>query len=219
MNRKYVKLGLLLVLAIALLGLPEALARSIYLDAFNTKYSTANTKLDTCDICHIYGDNTRNLYGQDVEFQLLGGATTTLLTAGATFTLTIDQALTNIEPKDSDGDTYNNSDEITALTFPGNTSDFPAPTSTPTPIPTSTPQPTVTVTFVVNDSIKGLAIQGASVAMDGIKINTNATGKAVFSNIAFGDHKYTISRTRYQRLTGVVSVTGHTTVFVKLELK
>jgi len=199
MNRKYVTLGLLLVLAIAL---PEALARSGYLDAFNTKYGTANTKLDTCDTCHVYGGNARNLYGQDVEVQLRGGATTSLLTAGATSTLTIDQALTNIEPKDSDGDTYSNIDEIKALTFPGNTSDYPA-----------------TVTFVVTDSITGQAIQGTSVVMDEIKINTDATGTALFTNVAFGDHKYTVSKTRYKRLTGVVSATGDTTVSVKLVLR
>ena len=219
MNRKYVTLGLLLVLAITLVGLPEALARSIYLDAFNTKYGNANTKLDTCDTCHVYGGNARNLYGQDVEIQLIGGATTSLLTAGATSTLTIEQALTNIEPKDSDGDTYSNIDEIKAITFPGNPSDYPTPTSNPTPIPTSTPERTATVTFLVNDNITGLVIQDTSVMMDGIKTNTDATGTAVFTNVAFGDHKYTVSKTRYKRLTDIVSATGDTTVSVKLVLR
>lgn len=204
MNRKYVMLGLLLVLAIALVGLPEALARNGYLDAFNTKYGTANTKLDTCDTCHVYGGNARNLYGQDVEIQLLGGATTTLLTAGATSTLTIDQALTNIEPKDSDNDTYSNIDEIKALTFPGNKSDYPV---------------SATVTYVVTDSITGLVIQGTSVVMDGIKINTDATGTAVFTNVAFGYHNYTVSKTKYKRLTGVVNATGYTMVSIKLVLR
>ena len=199
MNRKCVTLGLLLILAIALIGLPEALARSSYLDAFNTKYSSANKRLDTCDTCHVYGGNSRNLYGQDVEIQLRGGPTTSLVTGGVTSTLTIDQALTNIEPKDSDGDTYSNIDEIKALTFPGNTSDYPA-----------------SVIFVVNDSFTGPSIQDASVVMDGIKINTDATGKAVFKNVAFGDHKYTVSKARYKRFTGVVSARGDITVSVNL---
>jgi len=218
MNRKYVTLGYLLVLAIVLVGLPEALARSSYLDAFNTEYGTANTRLDTCDICHVYGGDARNLYGQDVEIQLFGGATTSMLTAGATSTLTINQALTKIEPKDSDGDTYSNIDEIKALTSPGNPSDYPAPMSTPAPTltPAPTSQPTTTVTFVVTDSITGLEIQGTSVVMDGIKTNTGVTGTAVFTNVASGDHKYTVSKTRYKRLTGVVSATGYTTVSVKL---
>lgn len=199
MNRKYVTLGLLLVLAIALIGLPEAFARSSYLDAFNVKYSTANKRLDTCDICHVYGGNARNLYGQDVEILLRGGSTTYLVTGGATSTLTIDEALTNIEPKDSDSDIYSNIDEIKALTFPGNISDYPA-----------------TVTFAVNDSITGLAIQDAPVVIDGIKINTDATGKAVFTNVAFGDHKYSVSKAGYKRFTGVVSARGDITLSVKL---
>ncbi|NJD54745.1 MAG: hypothetical protein FIB07_18040 [Candidatus Methanoperedens sp.] len=202
MNRKYVTLGLLLILAIALVGLPEALAVSNYLDAFKTKYGTANTKLDTCDICHVYGSNARNLYGQDVEIQLIGGATTTL-TAGATTTLTIDQALTNVEPKDSDGDTYSNIDEIKALTFPGNTSDYPAPA--------------VTVTFKITDGLNN--IQNAAVSMDSIKMKTDSSGTAVFTNIAPGDHPYAVSKTGYKRLSGVVSATGNVTVFVKLVLK
>ena len=203
MNRKYETLGLLLVLVMTLTGLPEALAGSGYLDAFNTKYDTVNTKLDTCDTCHVYGSNARNLYGQDVEIQLRGGATTTLIAGGPTSTLTIDQALTNVEPKDSDGDTYSNIGEIKALTFPGNISDHPA----------------ANVTFVVTDSLKGFAIQGASVVMEGIKINTNATGTAVFTNVTSGDHMYTVTKTKYKRFTGFVSMTGDTTIYVKLVLR
>jgi hypothetical protein len=200
MDRKYITLGLLLVLVVALVGVPEALARSGYLSDFNAKYGTANTKLDTCDTCHVPGGKARNPYGADMEAQLLAGAT-------------VDQALTNIEPKDSDGDTYSNIDEIKALTFPGDPND---PASTPTPTPTPTPSPTAIVTFKVTDNVTGLAVQNARVSMDGISIKTDATGTAVFTNVALGDHTYTVSKTGYRRYTGVVSVAGDTTVNVAL---
>ncbi len=103
----------------AMLVAPAAAhARSGYLSTFNTKYSTANTRLDTCSLCHGSSTSIRNSYGLAVEGQLASGST-------------IDKALTNVEPLDSDGDSYTNKAEITALTFPGNASDHPV-TTTPT---------------------------------------------------------------------------------------
>lgn len=190
MNRKYVTLGLLLVFAVALVGVPEVVAKSSYLSDFNAMYGTANTRLDTCDTCHVPGSKALNPYGTDYGNNGHNFAT--------------------IEPFDSDSDTYSNIIEINARTFPGDTSDYPAPTPTPTPAPTAT------VTFIVTDSVSGLAIQGASVAMDGIKKKTDASGTAVFINVALGDHSYTASKTGYKRASSTVSVTADTTVSVKL---
>lgn len=194
MDRKYVTLGLLLVFAVALVGVPEVVAKSSYLSDFNAMYGTANTRLDTCDTCHVPGSKALNPYGTDYGNN------------GHNFV--------TIEPLDSDSDTYSNIIEINARTFPGDASDYPAPTPTPTPTPT--PAPTATVTFVVTDSVSGLAIQGASVAMDGIKKKTDASGTAVFINVALGDHSYTASKTGYKRASGTVGVTADTTVSVKL---
>lgn len=73
-----------------------------------------------------------------------------------------------------------------------------------------------TVTFVVTNSVTNSPVTGASVLMDGVKIITDATGKAVFTNIAPGDHSYAVSKTGYRRATGSVGVTADTTVPVKL---
>lgn len=196
MDRKYLVLSILLVLAVALVGVPEAVARSGYLTTFDSKYGTSNTKLDTCDLCHVPGSKALNPYGADFNAQLLAGAT-------------IDGALVNVEPLDSDGDTYTNIAEINALTLPGDASD---PSVTPTPTPTPTPGPTSTVTFVVTDSVSGLAIKAAKVSMDGRTIQTDAAGTALFNSVASGDHKYTISKTGYKRTTGNIRVNGDTTV-------
>lgn len=109
---KYITLGLLLVLVVAIVGVPEVLARSGYMTTFNGKYGTANTKLDTCYTCHVPGGKALNPYGADMEAQFLAGATT-------------DQALMKVELLDSDSDTYSNIDEINARTFPGDASDYP----------------------------------------------------------------------------------------------
>jgi Bacterial Ig-like domain (group 1)/Planctomycete cytochrome C len=66
------------------------------------------------------------------------------------------------------------------------------------------PAPTYTVTFTVNDSLS--LIQGASVVMDGINIKTDNNGKAVFFNVANGNHKYTVSKRGYKRASGIVTV-------------
>ncbi len=202
MDRKYVTLGLLLVLTVALIGMPEALAKSGYLSLFTAQYpNTATTKLNNCDVCHtpalftISGSSKDvNYYGRDY------------FNAGHSFTA--------IETTDSDVDGYTNLAEITAGTWPGDPADYPAPTPTPTPTPT--PSPTATVTFTVIDSVTGSTVQGAKVSMDGVSIKTDVTGTAVFTNVALGDHSYAISKTGYKRKTGVVSVSGDTIVSVAL---
>lgn len=185
---KNVSIGLMLTVVV-LIGIPGTLAFSSYLGSFNAQYNTANTRLDTCGVCHTdpAGGGARNPYGIDYANN------------GRSFTA--------IETFDSDGDGFSNLAEINALTFPGDPKDFPAPTP---------PAPTASVSFAVTDSSTGSAIQGASIVMDGIKIKTDSAGTATFIGVALGDHKYTISKRGYKRTTGTVSVAADTTVSVKL---
>ncbi len=75
----------------------------------------------------------------------------------------------------------------------------------------------VKVTFMVTDSTTGSAINGATVAMDGIRIQTDTTGTAVFTNVAQGDHKYTVSMRGYKRNTGnIIGLTSDKTVQIQL---
>lgn len=279
MNKK-ITLGLLLVLVVALVGVPEALARSDYLTAFETKYPSAmGTKLDNCDTCHagpvlfsVTGSSKQvNYYGRDYNLK--------------------NHDFAAIEGIDSDGDGFTNIDEINALTFPGDPNDKPATGDTQAPTSpsgltatavssnevdlswtastdnagvtgyyvyrstdgvnfnqianiaatsykdttvspntayyyyveafdaagnisgasnsasiTTPPTPTATVTFTVTDSLTNLPIQGASVVMDGSKLKTDNNGKAVFNNVANGNHKYTVSKRGYKRTSGIVNV-------------
>lgn len=98
--------ALILLMVLALIGLPQALASTGDLNPFNAKYNTSGTRLDTCKVCHTTGANL-NLYGMDMSNQ----------------TGTIEQRLANIELLDSDGDGFSNIDEITSLTFPGDFAD------------------------------------------------------------------------------------------------
>lgn len=97
----------------------------------------------------------------------------------------------------------------------------PTPTPAPAPIPAPAPAPVTSIpaanlTFVVTDNATALSVRDATVTVDMIRIKTDDAGKAVFANISPGDHKYTISKKGYKRVTGVVRVAGDTTVPVKL---
>lgn len=100
------------VLALSVVNIDSAEARSAYLNAFNSQYATSNTALDICVTCHGSTKSVRNPYGQDVEAGINAGSAIT-------------DALVNIEALDSDGDGFINIDEISALTFPGDAGDFP----------------------------------------------------------------------------------------------
>ncbi len=104
------------VLIAILFAAGTAQARNAYLSAFNTKYGTAGTRLDTCNTCHGSTTSTWNPYGTNVKAQITAGAS-------------IDAALATVEPLDSDGDTYSNLTEIKALTFPGDPNDKPSTVS------------------------------------------------------------------------------------------
>jgi hypothetical protein len=100
------KLILVLVfVSIILIGVPVTSAKSSYLYSFNQRYDTADTVLDTCDVCHS-GPNGGSLdsYGRAYSHTRNYGG---------------------IEDQDSDGDGFTNLEEINALTFPGDSSDHP----------------------------------------------------------------------------------------------
>ena len=90
-----------------------ASAISSYLTQFNTRYGTSATPLNSCIICHQTASGSpsspRNSYG--VAFDTPSNA----------------HNFPAIEQLDSDGDGFTNIVEITARTFPGNASSFPAP--------------------------------------------------------------------------------------------
>lgn len=110
---------------------------------------------------------------------------------------------------------------IPTPTSPTPTSPTPAPTTPPikpAPVtaPVPAPVPTVNLTFVVTDSTTDLPVQDATVSIDKIKNKTDMTGKAVFTNIAPGNHKYTVNKKGFKRTAGMVNVTGEMTVPIRL---
>lgn len=87
-------------------------AATEYLDQFHTAYPDAvGSRIDNCSLCHTASSYERNLYG------------TAWQTAGRSFTA--------INGADSDSDGFTNLAEITALTYPGNDADYPAPPPSP----------------------------------------------------------------------------------------
>jgi len=81
---------------------PTAQSTPDHLNAFNAKYGTTGSKLDSCQTCHASPSPAKdnlNAYGKDF--------------AGA------NHDFGAIEPKDSDGDGVSNIDEINKRTFPG----------------------------------------------------------------------------------------------------
>jgi hypothetical protein len=99
--------GLLSVAGFAFLVSP-AQSTPEYLQAFNKKYGTQGTKLDSCITCHTSpsgGKDNLNPYGKDFGSH--------------------NHDFTAIEPLDSDGDGFSNIDEIKAGTFPGDPNDNP----------------------------------------------------------------------------------------------
>ena len=105
-------LGVIALLSAGLSGIgfaalsPPAESTPDNLNAFNKKYGTSGSKLDSCLTCHQSQAASRdnlNPYGTDF--------------AGA------GHDFATIEPKDSDGDGVTNIDEIKKGTFPGNPAD------------------------------------------------------------------------------------------------
>lgn len=116
------------VVTIAIFAVAQSVqAFSSDLVAANGQYpNIQNSRIDSCNLCHVSGSFARNPYGQAYA------------TSGRNFV--------TIEILDSDGDGYTNLQEIQALSFPGNPSDVPVqptPTFTPFPPATDTPMPTI----------------------------------------------------------------------------
>jgi murein L,D-transpeptidase YafK len=105
----------LLFVALMLVVTSQAFAKPKYYKDFTTKYPNAAALAKAkCVICH-EGGSKLNPYGQDLQ------------KAAHDFAV--------IEALDSDGDTFNNIDEINADTFPGNKDSVPVPTEPTPPAP------------------------------------------------------------------------------------
>lgn len=112
------KLTMVLFLAVVvLIGAPMVSAKSNYLSSFNQHYNTIDTNLDSCKTCHTSSGGSLNPYGRAYSGN------------GRNFA--------SIETLDSDSDGFNNIEEINALTFPGNPSDYPQPISQTPAVTTS----------------------------------------------------------------------------------
>ena len=96
------------------LGLPQARATGDWLTDFTNSYGNAGSRLDSCSLCHT-NIPALNSYGLDMLNQ-----------SGSRV-----QRIVAIELFDSDNDGSNNITEIEALTFPGDSNDFPPPTNQP----------------------------------------------------------------------------------------
>ncbi len=124
------KLGLLIISIVLIVMISTANALPELLDAFNAKYNTKGTRLDSCDLCHIPGKPLRsdcdeichspgkpqkidpinlNPYGESLKDNL---------------SLPVDKAFTKIETIDSAGDGVSNIKKIHNRTFPGNKTDI-----------------------------------------------------------------------------------------------
>ncbi len=109
----------------------------------------------------------------------------------------------------------------TPAPIPTPISPTPAPTTppikpAPVPAPAPAPVPTFNLTFVVTGSTTDLPVQDATVSIDKIKNKTDMTGRAVFTNIAPGNRRYTVNKKGFKRTTGMINVTGEMTVPVRL---
>jgi hypothetical protein len=116
--------AVLTLLGVAALN-PPAGAKPEYMDAFNEKYDTRGTRLDSCMTCHSSSTPSKeNLNPYGIDFSMAS------YDFGA------------IEQLDSDGDGFKNIEEIKALTFPGDPQSNPSTaTTTSSTSTTTTTQP------------------------------------------------------------------------------
>ena len=117
MIKTFVRTALAVCVVALMFPIASAHALSGYLANFETAYSAAKgTRIDSCNLCHDAATfPVRNSYG------------TAYASAGHSFSAAL-AAL------DSDGDTFSNGAEITALTFPGDKLDKPAAPDTLAPV-------------------------------------------------------------------------------------
>lgn len=114
------------------------------LNAFNAKYNTQGTRLDTCDTCHIPSrpqkptcseichmpnnvpNNTLNKFQKEIPQRENPQSLNPYgMALEAHLNIEVPLAFLAIEKLDSDGDRFTNIDEIHNLTFPGDSSDIP----------------------------------------------------------------------------------------------
>jgi hypothetical protein len=124
-------LTIFLVNAAALLLVGIAFAVSSYLNAFNTRYGTSGTALNTCSLCHVNSppDLALNPYGNDYSAN--------------------NNDFAAIETLDSDGDGFSNLVEIQAGTFPGDPASRPAGADTTPPTVTAFSTPSTSTSLTV----------------------------------------------------------------------
>jgi MYXO-CTERM domain-containing protein len=147
---------------------------SQYLPAFRTAYPAADgSRIDSCGLCHINpgGGGARNDYGLDWANGSIGNHT-------------FNAAL---EAEDSDGDGFTNLEEITALTFPGDAADFPAPTAEDNTAPAVTT--VVPDNNAVDVTVNTLVTATFSEAID----NTTVDGTSFFVSDGVGNVVGTVS--------------------------
>jgi len=160
-----------LVIAISLAVGGTAYAVSGYLSTFNSTYGTAGTRLDDCALCHIGIATPRNNFAADFA------------AGGHNF----DAAL---EALDSDGDGFTNLEEIMALTFPGDPTDFPAAVDNTAPTVVSTVPAdaadnvavTTTIVITFSEAIDEATMDGF--VTDGVD-NVAGTGSVVGNTATF----------------------------------
>ncbi len=142
MNKK--KVAIVIFLTLALMTV-EVYANASIKQMFTTQYDNQGTELDECATCmrSTSPPASWNPYGaalkDDADFDRNN----------------IAQALENIEELDSDGDGFNNIDEIRNSTYPGDPDDFPEVvevTQTPTPTSMETAEPTETIASATPDT-------------------------------------------------------------------
>lgn len=169
MRAKYIGPPVLLAIGLVLLYLSSGPAHQTsayggYLNAFNAKYGTSGTALDTCALCHqsAGGGGPRNAYGNAFEQALDAHGSDPAAAFAA------------IESADSDGDGYSNIDEINARTKPGDPASHPGG-------PTPTPAPPVALTSVFVPA--GPAIDGV---VDSLWSKANAVNVPVANGANMG---------------------------------
>ena len=143
MNKK--KIAIVIFLTLALMTV-EVYANASIKQMFTTQYDNQGTELDECATCmrSTSPPASWNPYGaalkDDADFDRNN----------------IAQALENIEELDSDGDGFNNIDEIRNSTDPGDPDDFPEVMGvTQTPTSTETAEQTETVASGTPDTENG----------------------------------------------------------------
>jgi len=77
---------------------------------------------------------------------------------------------------------------------------------------------TTDFTFYVRYNVSGVltGIEGATVSLHNIKIETDADGTAVFTKVTFGDYRYKVRMKGFKQTSGIVNVNGITTMEVEL---